>query len=745
MPQNYAQTTKVEFNKGLLTEFSELAFPDNASIDELNCELFKAGNRAKRKGIKLEDNYVESTNAFPRDSLYHTCTWENVANDAKLVFLVIQVGATLQFVKKGVFPFSSGEVKNTSNVPVQVDLTPYEHSGSMGAGYSKINVASVNGYLVVVSPQINSIYISWDKDLNDIEKIEEIDFRIRDYTYYSDRLELMSKVSPASSVSIQRKYDTANVGWMDETQVSQGGSGPVFGGLFPPEYSDILNLYVHPKDAYPPLTHPWYSGKDSSGDFKVAEWEKVASGSSLIANGGLIVKIFSNKREFDGTPFTTYSDGTPIAFPKGRFSATSGYAGRAWFAGVDSRVYYSQMLESIYQVGNCYSSNDPTAEYSSDVLDTDGGYIQIVEANGIKALHVFGSSLLVFAENGVWRISGGDGNLFRASDFSVYKISDNGLSARTSLVAGQNAVPFWWSYTGIHTVQVTEEGGMVEVNLSKDTIQTHWNEITGPTRAAVTGEYDAVNNTVLWMYPLVGEDDYKFNNLLFLNVDLGAFFPWKVTDYGVNTPVICGASFFKGSGSTLSEFTVVDSNGDDVVDSNGDTVIVHIDAGTIRSSDIFFMTRLPNGHLTFSLFDGISYLDWEEEDYEAYAESAYNFMGDLSRSKNSPYLTVFLRETETGFVEQAGQYFPIEESSLKVSAYWDFKKKGSCSPQQAYRHKMPMTFEELESFPSPTTVLSTRLKVRGRGKMVRLRFEGEKGKAFNLLGWETIDAVNPGL
>lgn len=727
MVQELTQTRKTEFNKGLLTEFSELNFPDNASIDELNCELFKAGNRSKRKGIKYEDNAELSDETYVEGTLFHTDTWSNVGQDASLEYLVVQVGSKLRFYRKGISPLSSAivPISNSNSNPFILDLTSYSYSGGLGAGSSKVELTSINGVLVVVSPQINAVYVERNVD-NGSFLVKQISFKIRDLGFYGDPTKRFDAI-PRADITPGRLYDTYNAGWIEPFLfIYRDGNG-----------------FNAAQNAYPPLTHPWYSGKTSAGDYSTGEFNKIFSGTSLTSVGHFIIDLFNPDRDtVSGVTGVKFFDGTDIQNPRGRFSTVEAYAGRAWFAGVDSRVYYSKILEDPNLIGDFYSYNDPTAEYSSDILETDGGYIRIPEANGIKKLHAFGSSLLVFANNGVWRISGIDGNLFSASSFSIYKITDFGLAARSSLVAGQNSVPFWWSYSGIHTIQVTDAGGMVEVNLSRDTIQTFWNDIGGPSRAATTGVYDALNNTVLWLYSDENETEYKYNNIFFLDVDLGAFYPWKISDKEGDTPYICGTSFFNGSGNEVTTFTVVDSNGNFVVDSSGNNITVERDAGTSRSSFIYFLTRDPSGSLTFSLFDDTSYYDWGEVDYEAFAESAYNFVGDLSRRKNSPWITAYMRQTESGFEEVGGQYYPLEESSLKVTAYWDFKKNSSSLPQEIYRHKLPTTFTELESFPSPTTVLSTRLKLRGRGKVVRLRFEGQPGKAFNLLGWETIDARN---
>ena len=186
---------------------------------------------------------------------------------------------------------------------------------------------------------------------------------------------------------------------------------------------------------YPPLTAPWYVGK-SSGSFSVSTWKKTFGGNTLITNGHYVLDLFNQDREAASGVV-----GVESTVIEERFSTVASFAGRVFFSGVDSRVYFSQILQDIRDIGDLYQVNDPTAQDFSDLLDTDGGNVKIPDAAGISKLHTFGASLLVFATNGVWRITGVDG-VFRASEYSVYKVTDEGLSIKRSFVSGQNGVPF---------------------------------------------------------------------------------------------------------------------------------------------------------------------------------------------------------------------------------------------------------------------------------------------------------------
>lgn len=729
MPQSLSQTVRTQFNKGLLTEYSELNFPQEASIDELNCSVHKAGNRTRRLAVEYEPSNVLSDETYAEGTLFHTVDWRNVGLQPDVEFLVVQAGKDLRFYRKGSEPLSGSivPISNSNSDPYILDLSEYNRQGGIGAETSKVEGTSINGRLIIVSSQIEPFYIERDADTGAFT-VTRINFKVRDFKWIGEKDEYgTGDFSP----SVERQYDTYNAGWDPE--------------YYGTDNQSALENFLRENNSngeWPPLTHPWFAGKNEDGEFRYGEWRKIYGGTSIIANGHYILDLFDKRRTIaSGIP------GIPNETTNERFSTVAAYAGRVWYAGVDSNIYYSQILENINNIGDCYQVNDPTSEYFSDLLPTDGGYIRIPEAYNIKKLHVFGASILVFADNGIWRISGRDGNIFDNADFSVYKISDFGLAYRGSFLAGQNAVPFWWSYTGIHTLEVTETGGFREVNLSRDTIQSFWDSIGTEERGFVSASYDGINNHLIWMYPETGETiDFKLNKFLILDVDLGAFVPWTVGDLNDDTPYITGATFFNGSGSEDVAFEVIDLNGNVVTDVNGETVIVTRTVGNLLSSSIYLLVRDSSGSLTFARFSGTSFQDWGGAPYDSYLESGYSFISDLGRRKNSPYITTFMRQTETGFNLSEGSYVATRESSLRVSAFWDFRKTSASLPQEAYRHKMPVYADEddLSVFHTPTTVLTTRLKLLGRGRSVKLRFESSEGKDFNLLGWETLDATNSG-
>ncbi len=112
--------------------------------------------------------------------------------------------------------------------------------------------------------------------------------------------------------------------------------------------------------------------------------------------------------------------------------------------------------------------------------------------------------------------------------------------------------------------------------------------------------------------------------------------------------------------------------------------------------------------------------------------------------KNVPYILTFMKTTETGFQVSGSGYSFIRPSSLKMTSRWDFRTTAQTAEQQAYRLKYPVAVDtgDLGTWDYPETVVQSRLKVRGKGRVLVLRWESEQGYDFHLLGWATLGASN---
>lgn len=728
MPQSLNQKAVNNFVRGLITEAAELTFPDGASVDELNCDLRRDGTRRRRLGVALETSYILSPFTLSNDEIISTGDWVNVGGNASLEFLVIQKGSRLYFYNKVDVPYSGQREVNS------VNLSSYEFSGSAGAETERCQFASIKGNLVVSSPAIDTISIDYNAATAAFS-VTTVTFKVRDFEWQGDTdAYYEGTVAPSTG----RKYDTANAGWVDDlgsaaltTYLAYDGDGD----------STADNKY-------PPLTHPWYSGKNASGDFDAAEWSKVFAGNTLTGNGHFILDFFSKNRSS-----VSGITGIPTETETSRFRCVESFSGRIFYAGLSTAknsgtILFSKLFETTSDLGVCHQVNDPSSEYLSDLLDTDGGEIRIPDAVNIQKLYAFQTSLYVFAENGVWSISGVDG-VFKASAYSINRVSRVGLVNPQAFVAAEG-VPFWWSRFGIHTMQIDPVSGQAqEQNISLPTIQKFWDGIPTASKVKVISTYDSINKRIYWAYPDADETvEAKVNNFLILDIPLQAFYPWRIEDQTGATDCVVGVAFYSGYGSKSLELDVTINNGaDDVVTSAGDDVI-SLQVSTFNTGNPAIVLLIRDGatnKLTMGAFSSTSFLDWGDTNYTSYAETGYDFSGDLMLKKNAPYIAVYTRLTEEGFTgSELTGYEPVRPSSLLVSTAWDFKSTFGTG-QQAYRLKYPVVVNtsDLTDFGYPEDVITTRLKIRGHGRSMRIRYESEQGKDFILLGWGIIQGRNP--
>lgn len=704
MPQSLIQRTVNTFVKGLITEASELTFPENASVDELNCALERDGTRRRRKALTLEDNHVLSDVVVPQGALVQTLDWYNVAGQPNLEFLVIQVNNILYFYEKSTDPLSANKYSGT------IDLNTYSANNNLSPSENRVQVTALNGALIVASPAVNTFYVEFNTSTEAFTSTV-INFKERDFEWQGSDTEVTSEYfENDSSPSAERTYDAKNVGW------GQGGG--------PATYTFAL-------------THAWYAGKDANGAFNATDWEEIYSGSSLAANGHFVLDVFNKVRSGLATEVET-----------GRFRTVAAYAGRVFYSGIDSaknggKVYFSRLTERLADVGNCYQVYDPTSEIISDLLDTDGGVVSIPDAHNIRKLHVIGASLLVFAENGVWAVAGVD-NVFRATEYAITRISDVGLVNENSFTVA-DGLPVWWSKTGLHAIQQGESLNVPTAqNLSLSTIQTFWDNISNEKKAQVHVEFDKVNSRVFWFYPDNDETiDYKYNNILVMDLALQAFYPWRVEDQDSDTSYIIGTSYYAGLGATSTETQVV--NGSDTIVNGADNVVATLYRDYLQGdSEIKVLVRDgATGKMTFATFRGDTYLDWGEADYKSFAETGYDFMGDMTTFKTAPYVTTYMRVTEDGYTASGLGYEFINPSSCLMSVSWNLNKANS-TPREIYKLKdVPVVDpNNLGSINYPSDTVVTKSKVRGRGRSMKLRFESATGKDFHLVGYEVLGGKN---
>ena len=711
--QRLQASTKQQFSKGLITEAGPLTFPEGATTDELNMDLVRDGSRRRRLGVQLETGHVSQSLSYNPDAVSGNYVWDNVGAQSDLSFAVVQVDHILHFFEISSSPLSA------SKKSFNVNLTTHSKPTSNGAGESSIQVTSIKGVLVVASPALDTFFIEYDKD-TDTVSTTEIEFRFRDFEWLGDRSTYSTSVSVAS-VSKERIYDNRNCGWFG----NPGGTA--------------MSRYAADTGDYPPLTLPWYAGKNASGSFATDEWNKTHAGTSLIGNGTYILDLYlQNRATIASVP------GLPSYTENTRFETVAAFAGRVFYAGMSSQkntnnIYFSQILEDLSTLGECLQRLDPTAEGLSDLLATDGGVINIPQAYKITKLHVIGPNLLVFADNGVWQITGVEGG-FKATDYAVSRISEVGLTYPNSFVSAEGR-PYWWAGTGIYTLRSSpEQQALSAVNISLDTVQTLYEGIAAKEQCRVA--YDGFSSRVLWIYPASGESiTGKLRRILVFDETTSSFVPWELAD---SDTYLLDALFIRGTEPFTKEFEVVDNAGTLVFDRSGNQVVRVSTSRTHFSSSVKFLTVTDTGGITFSGLTGAGFLDWETEDYSSFLDTGYDFMGDLTLRKNIIYCTTYFEQTERNLVATAEGGLEFDRpSSCTLQAQWDFARTPPQAGQQAYRLKRLPASVNPGPLDYPESTVQTRLRIRGKGRQVQLKFNSEQGKDMHLYGFEMITGVDP--
>jgi hypothetical protein len=499
-------------------------------------------------------------------------------------------------------------------------------------------------------------------------------------------------------------------------------------------------------------------------------------GNTVAPRGHFIIDAFSRDRAVVTTTYAYVGTGTITAeLDKNRPTTNEFYAGRVWYAGCEtdwvstrgpsnnSNIYFSQILTDVKKAGRCYQDGDPTAETANELLSNDGGIIRIPEVGVIKRLLATQQYLLVFADNGVWTISGALDSGFTADDFQVRKVSDIGVLSPNSVVLADGKT-FYWSDGGVYVVLPDQISGNLNVqNVTETTIQTFFNNIPYENKKYAWGNYDPFTKKVAWAYSTDADFDgtnerFKYNAVLELDLVLQAFSPITVSSLASETPYITGFIQTPDSSRTYYDLDISDSTGVLVVDAAAAQVTVERVSTTQGTSNSKFLTMVPEAgsasyRYTFSLFNNPTFTDWVTKDgtgvdFKSYLETGIDLFGDMVRDKQAHRIWMYFTRTETGYTANgADQMDFANPSGAFVSTRWDFSGSGSSgkwSPKkQMYRLKKAYMPENSgDSFDYGYDVVVAEDSLRGQGKGLSLYIESETGKDMQLLGWAIQASLN---
>jgi hypothetical protein len=711
------------FVGGLNTEGGYFITPENSYKEGVNVVPKLDGSIERRNGLDYEpifQLYDAQITADQKDLwAFSTGVWSTVAGNGNLDFFVVQTGPTLHF-----YNGASGTVSATKK-SFTVDLESYRApNNSEIAGTGVCSYAPTYGRLIVTSQNTIPIIITYNPSNNTIS-VATVDIRIRDFkgkpliTSAGVTVPITDEKTQAEwealGININDViYNLNNQGWktaqIDAYKAASGGK-------------------------FPSNTKSWIFGKDPNDDFSVSVLNKQDFGNSPAPKGSFIIDPF-----------------TPTTF---RPKVCAFFAGRAWYAGIPSSellgtVFFSQVLDDVSKVGDCYQTNDPTSEVLSDLQDNDGGSIEIPEAGEIVGLQAVGRGIMVFATNGVWFVSGIDQG-FTAANYSVDRITNVGCIGAKSIVDIEDAVVYW-STSGIYAIMPSNSIEYTARNVSDTNIKSFFQDIAVLGKLYVEGAYNASDKTVYWIYSdelsaTTSSGRYNKDTVLAFDLQLQSWY-WFDLDTTVGV-VPVSIEVTKETNTEGETYNVLAGTDNVIVGSDNVIATVPTVTGTRKIYKVLSLHPVTNNNysVTFADFENTrdsstKFKDWYSfntagAEKEAYFITGYNMGGvGPARAQTGQYLTVFMKRTETAFDINAN---PINESSCIMQARWDFTDNAGAgkwaNEVQVYRQLRPFFVAGAGPFDDGYPLVISKNKLRGRGKAVQFKFASEVGKDMKIVGW----------
>ena len=735
-----------EFNRitgGLITNANPLTQPPNTTQGEVNFLLHVDGSRERRYGLDFvtTSNMTTEVDVSGAGLAYSNFLWDGAGGVDGLQLVVIQVGSTV-FISNSSEASISEDHTTLTDVSILTDKTfsfaTIDGKLFIATGEDKVKVYSYDGAVTLYHSSI-TIKV---RDTFGVESLGHVGDGVTatddllSNNFYNHRPTVMNNAHAYNlrnqGFGTKRKFyydyglytDPINIFRDISTAVYPSNADSVVPWLQPNTDANTVDKVTLRYQPTGSIDNPEPNDRAPFGSFVI---DLLLRGTSRQAELTRVEERFGLAK-FGGALNSDSTSGGP--------SLVAEFAGRIWYAGFSSEVVgesthtphlpsylaYSQIVESFSQAGSCYQAGDPTHEATPDLLDTDGGIIRISGIDNIKKLVALEDSLLVFADNGIWAISGGTQSIFTANSQMVSKISGWGLVGAGSVVVVGSSIFFW----GEESIYLMVYNGLWEIVPISVNIKSHYQAISSVDKSQVQGVYDSFNNRVSW---LTGNQPGSLTQgEIVFNTKLGAF---SLNECGAIDEYPTLAMPFKTPSTTL--VTTLDAVTDGGVDVTDSTVLVTASVGTSTPSvpSVHYLTLVSNVmDFKEAEYSASDYIDWEVYDgtgRDAYAYMLMPWVGgpDTQRRKQINYGTFHMRP----------EYVDTTVTSCIVSTYWDWKYVAIPKNFEAFRFTTAAERADPIASTANYESLACRHKIRGRGRAVSLLIETSPLAPCSLHGW----------
>ncbi len=614
MARQKAVDTKIQVTRGFVTEFTPVGFPQEAAIDIENCIIDTDGSVRRRPGIDLEHSFALNdvngavlAKGTIASVAFSTHLWEFVANSGTLNIVVQQIGTVLQFYAQigAVSGNFLGEVDVLAHAvtPEKAELFPFETASGLGA-------------LFVVSEHIEPLKITYD---GSTFTVTEIIIQQRDFDGLDDGLRIDER---PTVLTRNHLYNLRNQGWTQDnlnsfagtaSNVCQASGGTGLSAALGkdwPSNSDIMTVGIVVNSTGDLVFDPTYIRNGHLGNTPAPKGHFILD--SFFKNYDAVSDCAGTGSEI------TLNRPQAIAFHQGRIFYSSPVVQNR-----GNGIFYSQNLLSDDSAAKCFQEADPTAEEINDLIATDGGFLPIPGVGQVFHMQELGNGVIILASNGVWYLTGAEiGSAVTATSIRLDKVHSSGALSASSVTQAEGQL-YYFGIEGIMQIALDEAGSAVATNITQNSIQQFYINISASAREKAVAVYIPEQRKLHWAYRDTAKDATQtarnFNKFLVLDLDVKGFYKYTVAeDFDNNFPEIVGLSLVKPiAAGTITTETVTESDLVPVTLSDGSILTQEVEAdgaqvSTLKLATVAYSNTDSGYKFTFSTITDRAFVDWRD-------------------------------------------------------------------------------------------------------------------------------------